>query len=425
MGFVFLDNVTTSVALKIKTSWVGLGKYFKRLLFPIWLFPIKLVTYSTYYIFKFVFKLFGAMFAIFIDALVYPFRSIKNFLKAIVYLVVFVYFLFSIIVIADYITREYGTFNKLFCDFGVNDKLKKSVVRIIGGYAEGSGFFINDNEVVTNFHVIAGEPSPKVVFPDGSFETPIKIVGDKNMDLAVLTLQRPHPDAVYPLPDEIGFVENEPLLAAGYPLGSEVTGNATIVRGNFIDFRKSKKDPISYIQTNLSLVKGMSGGPLVDQCGNVVGVNTQSLAGISFFLTANAVKANLTNLTDQEIAKIEVDPSKSPESAVVAYYAYLKARRMEDGFKLLSTKYLEKTNFTEWTNRFVDILDVEMYKYEKFENTDDTVFIKFSTRNWVDGEVETHYYEGTWQTILEDGVYKMLKSKIVEITDPGWGWYYE
>ena len=54
-----------------------------------------------------------------------------------------------------------------------------------------------------------------------------------------------------------------------------------------------------------------------------------------------------------------------------------------------------------------------------------TAFVKFSTKNWNDGEADYHYYEGTWQTIVEDGVYKMLKSKIIEVENPGWEWVYE
>ena len=157
----------------------------------------------------------------------------------------------------------------------------------------------------------------------------------------------------------------------------------------------------------------------------MVGVNTISLAGLSLFITADQVKLLVPSFTDQGITKIEVDPSVSPEEAVKAFYTYLKARRMEDGFALLSTEYLKKTNFEEWTNRFTDILDVDVIKSEKFEDTKDTAFVKFSTKNWNDGEADYHYYEGTWQTIEEDGVYKMLKSNIKEVTDPGWEWFYE
>lgn len=400
--------------LKVNEVFNNFKKYIKRLLFPLYLFPIKLLTYSSYYLLKFFWKIIS-----------WPFRKWSNFFKTILWSFTLIYFLFSLIVIFDYLSREYGSIDKMFCGTGVKNKLENSVVRIIGGYGEGSGFFISPSEVVTNFHVIADEPSPKVVFSDGHFETPNKIVGDKNMDIAVLTLNGSYPDKVYELKEVYNLYEDEILLSAGYPLGSGITGNPTIVKGNFIDYRKSRKDYVGYIQTNISLVKGMSGGPLVDQCGALVGVNTQSLAGISFFITASDVKNNLHNLTDQEITKIEVDPSKSPEDAVFAFYTYLKARQMEKGYELLSKKYLEKTNFTEWTNRFTDILDVDVISTEMYENLDDTVFVKFSTINWVDGEAEYHYYEGTWQTVKEDSLFKMNKSKIIEVDNPEWDWFYE
>ncbi|HCR35725.1 hypothetical protein A2130_02880 [Candidatus Woesebacteria bacterium GWC2_33_12] len=350
-----MKNRIKEIVKKFKT-------YIKKLLFPLYLFPIKLLTYSTYYFLKFVWKIIS-----------WPFRKWSNFFKTILWTFITTYILLSLLVIIDYLGREYGNFDKILCGADVKEKLKTSVVRIIGGYGEGSGFFISPTEVVTNFHVIANEPSPKVVFPDGHFETPVKIVGDKNMDIAVLTLKNSYPDFVYDLPNEFSLISNEPLLSAGYPLGSEITGDVTIVKGNFIDFRKS----------------------------------------------------SLNNLTDQEIKKINVDPTKSPEDAVFAFYTYLKARQMEKGYNLLSSKYLEKTNSTEWTNRFTDILDVDVISTEKFENTDDTVFVKFGTTNWVDGEAEYHFYEGTWETVIEEGIYKMNKSKIKEVDDPDYNWFYE
>ena len=107
------------------------------------------------------------------------------------------------------------------------------------------------------------------------------------------------------------FVPDEPLISTGYPLGTDLVGKATIVRGSFIDFRKSNKTPVIYLQTNISLVRGMSGGPLTDQCGNVVGINTMSLAGLSLFVSAKQAKIIVPDFTDQEIKKLKwIRPSR-------------------------------------------------------------------------------------------------------------------
>src|SRR3989338_11454324 len=419
------DRLAKRIKARVRLIVKGLGAYFKRLLFPLYLFPIKLVTYTAYYLVKFLIKFIFAFICLIFETFIFPFKSLKNFLKSIFILGIFIYLVASLFVIADYLTNQYGYIGKFLCSFGVRDKMIGSVVRVVGGFSEGTGFFIAPNQVITNFHVIADEPSPKIIFPDGNFVTPVKILGNKDVDLAVLFTEKPHNDLVLPLPDRIAFRADEPLIATGYALGTDLTGKATTLKGRFIDFRKSKKMHIGYIQTDISLVKGMSGGPLVDQCGAVVGINTISLAGLSLFINADWAKTVVPDFTDQNITKIEVDPSLSPEEAVRAFYTYLKARRMEDGFNLLSEEYLKKTNFEEWTNRFTDVLDVDVIKSEKFEETKATALVKFSTKNWNDGEADYHYYEGTWQTIEEDGVYKMLKSNIKEVTDPGWEWFYE
>ncbi|KKQ92231.1 MAG: serine protease [Candidatus Woesebacteria bacterium GW2011_GWB1_39_10] len=418
---IFVD----SIKKRFKKITSSIEIYFKKLLFPVYLVPLKLLTYPVYYLLKFAIRLLLAILGLIIDCVVYPFKSLKNFLKSLIIVIVSLYLVASLFVISDYLTKQYGWWGKFLCAIGTKGKLQNSVVRVVGGYSEGSGFFIDNNQILTNFHVIADEPSPKIILPDGKLLTPIKILGDNEADLAVLFVDSEYPNMVLPLPDKIGFYEEEPLVSVGYPLGTDLSGKATVMRGNFVDFRRPKTSPIGYIQTNISLVQGMSGGPIADQCGQVVGINTISLAGLSLFITGSDAKTLVPKMTDQEIKKIEVDPSLSPEEAVRAYYTYLKARRMKDGFDLLSQEYLQKTNFEEWTNRFRDILDVDVIKSERFENTTDTAFVKFSTKNWVDGEAELHYYEGTWKTVKEDGVYKMLRSKIKEVENPEWGWFYE
>jgi len=303
--------------------------------------------------------------------------------------------------------------------------LKKLVVRVVGSYSEGSGFFISPEMVITNFHVIAGEPSPKIILADGSFITPTKILGDDAADIAVLEVDSKHPELVIPLKDKIEFNANEKALALGYPLGAELAGDATIQHGNLLDLRNSKQMPVAYVQTDINLIEGMSGGPLLDQCGNLIGINTMGLSGLSLFIAAPEAYYLVPQLTDAPVAKIEVDPSASPSDAVTAFYTYLKARRMEDGFGLLSSTYLEKTNFGEWTSRFGDVLDVTIYSSIPDNSAANTVQVKFSTKNWVDNEVEFHYYQGTWETVYEEGVYKMNKSKIEEVDNPSWEWFYE
>jgi hypothetical protein len=296
-------------------------------------------------------------------------------------------------------------------------------VRIVGGYSEGSGFFITDNQVLTNFHVIDGEPSPKVILPDGSFITPTKTIGNKEADLAILYITGSYPDLVLPFAKNFNLQDEEPLLSTGYPLGTDLNGPATVIRGNFIERRKNSNSPVPYIQSSMTVIAGMSGGPLTDTCGNVVGVNTLGIAGLSMFISGEWVEYLIPNFTDQDVQKIDVDPSKSPEASVYAFYTYLKARRMEDGFNLLSSEYVKNTSFEEWTNRFRDILDVDIFTSKKYLYTNDTAFVKFSTKNWVNEEVEYHFYEGTWVTVFEDGVYKMNEADIVEVYNPGYEWF--
>ena len=421
---LFITKTLKQILKKIKKVFENIHNYLDRLFFPLYLFPIKLVTYTLYYLVKLLIKTAISLIKIIIDSIIFPFKSLKNFLKSVFVIAVTIYLAISFLILEDYLEKEYGHWRNILCGSTTKTKLKDSVVRVVGGYSEGSGFFVDPFTVLTNFHVIYGEPSPKVIFPDGSFATPYKIVGNRDADMALLHFNDPYYGKALELMLPLELFENEPLISAGYPFGTSLAGEATLLDGNFLTFRKTKDRPVEYIHTNIQIDRGMSGGPLVDKCGRVVGINTFSLGGTSLFISIDSYWNTKHTFTDQYVAKINLDPSASPEEAVKAFYTYLKVRDMEAGFNLLSKEYLKKTNFEEWTSRFTDILDVNVIKTEKVPGYVNKVYVKFSTKNWVDGEVEFHYYEGNWDTVFENGVYKMLFANIEEVDRPGYDWFW-
>ena len=105
-----LEKQFDKLAGKIKKragEFVVLARaYFKRLLIPLYLFPIKLVTYTAYYLVKFLVKLVISLVKIIIDSIIYPFRSLKNFLKSLFIVGLVVYITASLFVIADYLRTQ-------------------------------------------------------------------------------------------------------------------------------------------------------------------------------------------------------------------------------------------------------------------------------------------------------------------------------
>ncbi|KKR69527.1 MAG: hypothetical protein UU12_C0044G0005 [Candidatus Woesebacteria bacterium GW2011_GWA2_40_7b] len=110
----FFERLANKIITKWKKLVLRLKGYFKRLLFPLYLFPIKLFTYSTYYLVKFLLKLILSIIGLIFETLIFPFKSLKNFLKSLVTLVVSLYLFASLFVIEDYLRTQYGWYGKLF-----------------------------------------------------------------------------------------------------------------------------------------------------------------------------------------------------------------------------------------------------------------------------------------------------------------------
>jgi len=169
---------------------------------------------------------------------------------------------------------------------------RSSVVLIVGSeghdkVAQGSGFIVGKDRIVTNYHVIAGLSAALALFADGHTEPVAGVVAaDADQDAAILNV-RTGTRPPLPLGDELTLHEGDAVLAIGAPQGLELS----LTNGIISAFRNSEKKFL--IQNTAPIAPGSSGGPLLDSHGRVVGVTTSLLVdtpGVYFSIGVGTVK---------------------------------------------------------------------------------------------------------------------------------------
>lgn len=160
--------------------------------------------------------------------------------------------------------------------------------------AGGSGFILSsDGYIITNNHVVDGADEVLVRLADHR-EYEAEIVGsDDATDLALLKVEAEHLPTLN-LGDSDALQTGEWVLAIGSPFGLEHTVTAGIVSA------KSRTLPnqqyIPFIQSDVAINRGNSGGPLINMQGQVVGVNSQIFSstggymGLSFSIPVKVVR---------------------------------------------------------------------------------------------------------------------------------------
>jgi S1-C subfamily serine protease len=328
------------------------------------------------------------------------------------------------------IEKKLGGSERLVC----NEKdaittVKKSVVRVVGGEGEGSGFAIQEGGyILTNFHVIEFEPSPKVVFPDNTFQTAEVLMVDKTADLAILKVERNLQPLNWGDPKLLNPAEE--LLAIGFPLGGELIGEATVNKGALSARRKSKDVGVEYIQTDAELISGMSGGPMVNICGEVVGINTMGLSGLGLAISSDSIREkwiqmSLSETAQEDIQRITFDPDASALESVRAFYNYLKVRKLEKAFELLSDNFKRGYKFTTWKAGYDSLLDTSVIKIEEDPAKANRIQVKLSTSDMVDGEIVYKFFEGYWDVRENVNKWELWDAEIAEVEDPSYMWFYE
>lgn len=167
------------------------------------------------------------------------------------------------------------------------------------GNALGSGFIISaDGFIVTNNHVIEDSDEILIEFFDGETLEAAIIGRDEKTDIAVLKVESDDPLPFVKFGDSDIARVGDWVLAIGNPLGQGFSVSAGIISARNRSLSGSYDD---FIQTDASINRGNSGGPLFDMDGQVIGVNTAILSptggsiGIGFSMSSAVV----SNVVDQ------------------------------------------------------------------------------------------------------------------------------
>ena len=166
----------------------------------------------------------------------------------------------------------------------------------------GTGFVISaDGQIVTNAHVIEGADEVKVTFEDGtSYIAEVK-GADNTTDIALLDIEAEGLDYVS-FGDSDALKVGQNVIAMGNPFGLGNTVTTGIVSALGRDINAGPFD--NFIQTDAAINRGNSGGPLFNEAGEVIGVNTAIISptggsvGIGFSVPSDLASDVIADLSD-------------------------------------------------------------------------------------------------------------------------------
>ncbi|HEY9693002.1 MAG TPA: serine protease [Oculatellaceae cyanobacterium] len=191
----------------------------------------------------------------------------------------------------------------------VYKKVNPAVVTIKAGRGHGSGFVVSkDGLVFTNAHVVADAPSVVTVeFSDGR-QVPADVLGfaKGGLDLAALRINNQKNLTAVTLGNLASAEVGDRVFAIGTPLKTDNKNTFTIGNISRIDKKRS------VIQHSANISYGNSGGPLVNDLGQVIGVNTETELNP---VLVGGINLGVTPATGMAFA-ISVDKIKSFWTAV-------------------------------------------------------------------------------------------------------------
>jgi hypothetical protein len=244
--------------------------------------------------------------------------------------------------------------------------------------SQGSGFFIGNGKIVTNFHVIDGAKKITVKTKDEKEYVVESVLGyDKSLDLAILKINS----------DNVSLTISQSKVAVGediYVLGSPLGLTGTMTDG-MISTASRILYNVNFIQITAAISHGNSGGPLVNAYGEVIGVNTMYFEegqNLNFAINIKELEKLNTNkpITVADLYAlntVQEDPTISQDIETCQYVTLsghvqgsVTAQENGDCYLISLTQpgtlvvVLESYNYNDLDNTYIKIYDNEVNQIE-------------------------------------------------------------
>ncbi|CAK1249932.1 Periplasmic serine protease [Fructobacillus fructosus] len=174
--------------------------------------------------------------------------------------------------------------------------------------SEGSGVVLRASngtaDIITNYHVIESSAKIQVVDANGDKATATIIQSDANQDLALIRVKSAAFKQVATLANSDKVVTGQNVMAIGSPLGAAYS--STMTKGIVSQAKRSltasetNNHTVSVIQTDAAINQGNSGGALINESGQVIGIASSKITasaqntnieGMGFAIPSNQVAA--------------------------------------------------------------------------------------------------------------------------------------
>ena len=219
--------------------------------------------------------------------------------------------------------------------------------------SQGSGFFIANDSLVTNHHVI-----------EGAYRVDIKLIGDENIikGSKIISASENHDLAVIKTKQEFNYFKIDSLNLES--IGSKIftIGNPRGLEGTISEgiISAKRKEEYDLIQITAPISPGNSGGPLINEKGKVIGVSTFTLTNSQNLNFATPIKY-ISECTEYEYKPITKKRKEIKDKSAISV----------TNFKKDGSEFYENISFKNNTSSFIkSITGVLIYTDNKGEVMD-------------------------------------------------------